>query len=388
VDLGMRWDEGKQRNVRQQLRREGFTRKLDAENALDEEKPGIKLGTAPSLADRRLTVADWADKWLATKADLRPSTLAGYKNTIDLYVKPGIGELPLIGLRADHLDELISMIRSGKLRPKRNRRQPEGKLARSTLAQHFTVISMMLRAAVVRRLIPYSPAEAVELGKPERRPDKAAWGVAEVDNFLALAEQEEPRLAFGYRIALHFGLRRGEIAALRWEDIDSGWLTVEQNLPAVGGLVFGDPKTHAGFRSIPLGIDPGFTVALREHRRGQLAARMAAEDWTDTGLVLAEKDGGVCRPWVLTNRFRELVVQAGLPVIVLHGARRVANSTWAAAGVSDMVRRAWGGWEDQSMEDGTYLKIRPEVHEAAARVVADYKAGNRSSRQAGPVMRM
>lgn len=162
VDLGLKWDEEKGRRVRQQLRREGFTRRIDAENALDEEKPGIRRGDAPSLADRRLTVADWADRWLAIKAGvIRPATLKSYRQTVEAYVKPSLGSVLLPELRADDLDGMLAGMRSGKL-------------ADSSIRQHFTVVSVMLGAAVKRRLIPYSPTAGVELGKAERRPGNSS----------------------------------------------------------------------------------------------------------------------------------------------------------------------------------------------------------------------
>jgi integrase len=378
------WDAEKGCRVRPQVRKEGFDRKLDAQEALEEVVHQVKVGIAPRLADRRLTVAEWADRWLASKASIRPSTLQCYAQTINTYVKPSIGDLPLMALRADHLDEMLALMRSGQLRPKLNRRGKEGKLAAITIRQHFTVVSVMLGAAAKRRLIPYSPTAGVELEKPERR-DKPAWSVQEAETFLALAEREEPRLAIGFRVALSYGLRRGEAAALRWEDLDTGegWLHVRQNLPAVGGLKFGPPKTDAGRRSIPLEIDPGFAAALREHRKRQLADRMAAgPDWTDTGLVLAGEHGELIHPGRLTPGFGALVEQAGLPVITLHGCRRTANSTWAAAGVDLALCNSWGGWFDKSMADGTYLQIRPEVHKAGAKLVAAYRAVNSLSSKA------
>jgi hypothetical protein len=63
------------------------------------------------------------------------------------------------------------------------------------------------------------------------------------------------------------------------------------------------------------------------------------------------------------------------PDVQLHGCRRTANSTWAAAGVDLWARKAWGGWSDGSMENGTYLRLLPEVHKAMAERVAEYRAG-------------
>jgi integrase len=67
---------------------------------------------------------------------------------------------------------------------------------------------------------------------------------------------------------------------------------------------------------------------------------------------------------------------AGLPRLTPHGLRRCANSAWFAADVDRAIRDAWGGWSDDSMADGTYLRIGPEVHKAAAALVAAYRAAN------------
>ena len=171
------------------------------------------------------------------------------------------------------------------------------------------------------------------------------------------------------------GEPRGELAALRWQDIEEDWLHVRQNMVAVGELVPSAPKTKAGRRDIPLAIEPQFGAALREHRKRQLADRLAAgSGWTDTGLILAGPHGELIPPWRLSTRWTELVEVSGLPKIVLHGARKTANSTWAASGVDLAVRSCWGGWSRQGMADGVYLNIRPEVHREAARKVAAYKA--------------
>jgi hypothetical protein len=139
IDLGKTWDAEKGRNVRQQLRREGFARKIDAEHAMQEEQHGVKVGTAPSLADRRLTTAQWCDRWLNSKVNIRPSTRASYGHIVESYIKPGIGHIPLTQLRADHLDDMLAMIRAGWIKPKVARRartasSPAARYGRSSLS--------------------------------------------------------------------------------------------------------------------------------------------------------------------------------------------------------------------------------------------------------------
>jgi integrase len=359
---------------RQQLRREGFDRKLDAEAAMAEEDHGVRVGTAPSLEERRLTTGQWADRWLAGLADIRPSTERGYGIMIRAYIKPAIGHIPLAALRPDHLSEMMTKIRTGEVRPQTSRRRDGGQLSAQSVRQIYSVTQAMLAAAVEQRRIPWSPAVGVRLPKVKRR-DPATWSEEQAATFLAFAEEHEPRLALGYRIALSYGLRRGEIAGLRWCDIDTEGdrLHVRQQTLAVGGeLLLGQPpKTDRGERSIPLSSAPGFAAALREHRKRQLQDRMAAGPaWQETGLVLATEHGGPVPPWVLSDRFTALVKRSGLPAIVLHECRHSANSAWARLGVETLVRQKWMGHSDAKMTDQTYLDITAGDHDRAARLAA------------------
>jgi integrase len=374
----MKWDEEKKRNVRQQLRREGYARKLDAERALNEERPGIDLGTAPSLEDRRLTVAEWADRWLASRAKIRPTTRYAYAHVLDQYVKPGLGRYLLTQVRADHIDQLLGQIRVGKIRPGTNRRGGDGRLAESAVKQIYVITAAMFAGAVKKRLIPFTPCVGIEFAETEDH-EPAVWGPHEVSRFLAFAAGHDPTLAIGFRAALSFGLRRGEAAGLRWADIDqeAGLLHVRQQIVQVGGeLLTGPPKSRAGRRSVPLSLDSEFLAALRDHRKAQLAARMAAQDWTETGLILAMPDGKPVPLWRLSARFRELVTAAGLPPLSLHGARHTANSTWNAAGVPTFERQSWLGHSSPALTDATYLHLRPEQHKRAAAQVAAWQRAN------------
>jgi integrase len=378
LDLPERWDEEKGRHVRQQLRREGFKRQLDAQRALEEEQHGVTVGTAASLADRRLTVSQWADRWLASRAKIRLTTRYAYAHVLSQYVKPGIGHHVLAEVRADHIDAMLGLIRAGKIRPQTNRRGGDGRLAESAVKQIYVITAAMFAGAVKKRIIPHTPCVGIEFAEtPDHEP--AVWGPAEVAAFLAYAEEHEPALAIGFRIALSYGLRRGEIAGLRWQDIDTaaGMLHVRQQLVSAGSeLQAGPPKSRAGLRSVPLSLDSEFPPALREHKKRQLAARMAAQDWTETGLILALPDGGPVPLWRLSARFRELRTAAGLPPLSLHGARHTANSAWNAAGVPTFERQSWLGHSSPAMTDATYLHLRPEQHERAAAQVAAYQRAN------------
>ena len=123
--------------------------------------------------------------------------------------------------------------------------------------------------------------------------------------FLAYAEEHEPRYAVAYRLALKFGMRRGEILALELTDIGYD-IHVRRKAVAVGSqVIVGKPKSRAGDRTIPLDADPDMPAALRRHRKRQAADRLAAgSGWEDTGLLVASGRGGMVEPWRLTHGSR------------------------------------------------------------------------------------
>ena len=379
VDLGKVWDDAKQKRVRQQLRRNGFATRTEAENSLSDELPAIRTGSAPSIADRQLTVGEWAQRWLDSKANLRASSREGYRLLLEGYIVPALGHLPLVQLRADHIDAMLTAIRSGKLKPQTNRRGTDGQVGARTISHVFAVLRAMLNAAVKRRLIPYSPCLGVELETPEEH-EADVWGPEEVDAFLAHVEEREPRYAIAYRLALKFGMRRGEILALEVADVGDD-IRVRRNAVAVGAqVVIGKPKSRAGERTIPLDADPDMPAALKRHRKRQAADRLAAgPDWTEDGLLVTDEHGAMIKPWQLTGRFRELIAEAGLPSIVLHEGRHTANSLWREAGIDGRVRQAWMGHSTLALTERTYNHVRPAAHEAAAKLAAAYWRTNSRS---------
>jgi integrase len=221
-------------------------------------------------------------------------------------------------------------------------------------------------------MLPFNPCVGVELEAPAQRV-ASVWGPAEVDAFLAYAEQHEPRWAIGYRLALKFGMRRGEILAMPLAEVGAD-IRVRANAVQIGSeVVVGAPKSAAGTRSIPVDADPGMAEALRRHRKRQAADRLAAgPDWHESGLLVTDDHGRPAVPWRFTARFRELRTAAGLPAITLHEGRHTANSLWREAGIDGRVRQAWMGHSTLALTEGTYNHVRPAAHDQAAKLAAAY----------------
>nr|WP_053174786.1 site-specific integrase [Nonomuraea sp. SBT364] len=162
------------------------------------------------------------------------------------------------------------------------------------------------------------------------------------------------------------GLRRGELAGLRWVDIslETRELTVVQQLIHVTGqLRVVLPKSAASQRTIALDTE---TIRLR--RRHQQRQHLSGLD--SAGWVFTRADGQPIRPDYLTYRFRRSVAASGLPPVRLHDLRHGAASTALAAHVDLRMVQGELGHASIVLTSDTYTSVLPELHHEAAKATA------------------
>lgn len=159
----------------------------------------------------------------------------------------------------------------------------------------------MLAAGVRDELIERNMATAVRAPAAPQQ-EVQPWSTREAAAFLAAVADHRLHGLFAVRVAL--GLRKGELLALRWQDVDleAGLLHMRQTVQRLprDGLVYGPPKSLRSRRTIPL---PAPSVkALRRHRATQVAEALATgPTWTDSGLVFTSTVGTVLEPRNLTR---------------------------------------------------------------------------------------
>ncbi len=136
-----------------------------------------------------------------------------------------------------------------------------------------------------------------------------------------------------------------------------------------GRPVVGQPKTHAGRRMISL--DAGTVAILSDHRRRQLAERLAAGPaWHDDDLVFCWEDGTPIHPHNPTRWFREFTEELGLPHIRLHGLRHTYATVALKAGVDIKVLSVRLGHASSTITRELYQHVTPEMDEDAATAIA------------------
>jgi integrase len=190
-----------------------------------------------------------------------------------------------------------------------------------------TVLRAALEDAVEEGLMRRSPANKVPMPKyivkQGLQREQAYWSEAEVAQFVAVSD--EHRWGAGFRLCVLYGLRRSELLALRWDDINTDEQTVrvdEGLIEVKGKMVWTEAKSARSRRTIP--IDASTMRRVRQHQAAQLRARMAAESWEDSTLVFTTRTGAPVQPRHFDRVLERLVVRAGVPRLTSHGLRHTA----------------------------------------------------------------
>lgn len=218
-------------------------------------------------------------------------------------------------------------------------------------------------------LIPRNPVDNVK--SPQlRREEIMPLAPAQASLFLQTAAANDDWLEALYVVAIHCGLRQGELLALMWEDIDldTGTLQVRRSLEDSidGHPIFTTPKTSKSRRGIRL--TTGATEALKRHRKRQLEERLrVAGLWQDHGLVFTTKLGTPLNRHNLCQRsFKPLLEQAGLPEIRFHDLRHTCATLLLTGGVHPKIVQELLGHSAIAITLDTYGHVVPGMGDIAA----------------------
>ena len=310
------------------------------------------------------------DKWLeeSERLDLSPTTLRTYRAQVERTIRPRLGKVKLTQLTTKNLDDLYGQMKDEGRSPK-------------TIRNHHAIISSALHQAVRWGWIRENVAEKA---KPPRITMKRvkAPSVEAVRSVIEAAEDRDPRLAPLLMLAALTGMRRGELCALRWTDVDfeRGELDVSRSVVVVpGGLAEKGTKTHR-FRIVALD-DVGMALLLRH--------RANVEDWARQAEVVVPEDAFVFshavdgskpfRPDNVTGFFTRVRDSLGLHDVRLHDLRHFTATQLIGAGVD--VRTVAGrlGHSDPSVTLRVYSHALEERDRAAADVMGRVLAPKKSS---------
>ncbi len=290
----------------------------------------------------------------------------------------------------EEFNSRIAELRASKdpeMRLKARYRRPVGV---TSMYRILTTLRKALNDLIKTGLITFNPAKYVEL-PPANPPKPLVWTDARVERWRETGKVPGRVMVWtpvqtgifldcvlGHRLYALFhliafaGLRRGEACAMHWEDFDekAQELAIRWQLLQLGWETeLSTPKTEDSVAVIAL--DTGTVVVLVEHHVLQRAERRAAgEGWQNIGLAFTELDGRPLHPAQVTDLFKELCVEAGLPPIRLHDLRHGAATLALAAGVDIKVVQAMLRHSSITVTADMYTSVLPDVARAAAEATA------------------
>lgn len=339
-------EDGKQKQYRVKNQEEGvlLLRKLQRD---------IEQNTL--ITGPKQTLKQYLEYWLEEvhKSSVKVSTYVKYRKTINSYIIPVLGHLTLEKLTPQHVKSLY------------NQKQKDG-LAPKTIHSIHGVLHKALDNAVAWSYVARNVCDVV---KPPRLVKKERQSLTMEQAHTLLESVRGQRLELVLTLALVTGMRRGELLALRWADVDmeARTLRVCRTVDYINGFgyVVNEPKTAAGRRMIML---PVFAVEmLKHHRIEQLEARLqAGSSWEDLDLVVTDLNGGFFNPRYLAKTFSKLVAEAGLPHISFHNLRHSAATLLRSMGVDIKLIQEILGHSNFMITADIYSHVLPSQQKEAA----------------------
>ena len=312
----------------------------------------------------KITLADYLlVRWLPTKrTHLKASTASAYERIIRLHIVPYIGRIPLQRIQPDDLDKLYAkLLTDGN----RNGTTGGGLSAKSVRNVHTTLLSALSDATrkglVLRNVATVADPPAVKRSSRSMR----VWTGEQLRTFLSA--MEDSSLYPLYFLAASTRMRRGELAGLRWPDVDlhRARLTVNQQVVSVDyQLIETDLKTDTSRRTIDL--DDRSVAVLRRHRRRQLEQHLATGRRVDEGYVFANPDGAPIHPDLISQTFERAVARLDLPRIRLHDLRHTHATILLRENVHAKVVSERLGHANVAFTMSVYQHVIPGMQAQAA----------------------
>jgi len=323
----------------------GYFTKRSAQAWLDDILVKARRGNLPGMASSDTTFGDACDAWLEWKQgrNLRPSTLADYRKMVDR-IKPAIAER--IGERA-RLDALGSE----DIEAFRDQLMASGASDRTT-NKYLGLLTDIFKWAHRRYGLMDNPVRLVERRPNGRRPNIDVFSKEEVMALVAAATNERDGVI--YLTAAFTGLRRGELLALRWPDIDFANAAIHVRRSLSDGAE-GPPKSGRE-RTVPMMDEVAGALA-------RLAQRDGFSD--DDGLVFCNQAGGHLSGRVVSRDFHAARGRAGLRHLRFHDLRHTFG-THAIRTADSREVMEWMGHQDLRTTL-VYLQYKPK-HGAARRL--------------------
>ena len=332
-----------------------------------------KIKSGYAMDGRKITLKNFAEKWLEeyAKPNLAAGTVVKYTEELHDKILPALGHLKLSTINPSTLNSFYqSMLKDGARKDGK-----AGGYSRATISKTHNVLSSIMRTAVEWEIIERNPCGKVKVPSIPKTADNIKFFTPE-QTAAFLAYTEEPHTwevkahnriddtAKGYTVgqytsqkglslqlqvlfhmAIYTGMRKGELLALKWPDIDfeNNTVHVTKSVSVLKGrVIIKEPKTRTSHRTIT--IPQSLTVKLQKLRISQSEYRLSVgEYWQNEDWIFTQDNGKMMNystPYHALQNTIKWYNQShpeneALPLIPFYGLRHT-SATLLIAGKQDV----------------------------------------------------
>jgi integrase len=341
--------------VRAPRARDGLTRS-QAEAVL---RRAIEASRANTQKSERLDLAEAGRRYLANREaiGLKPGTLSDYESYLRVHLLPFFGPRPFDEIRPDDVEAFIA-----------DKRQ-EGRAVKSIL-NYVGLLNTLFAHGVKRGWCTSNPVRSIDKPRDRRDPEIRFLNQQELEALLD-ATPDDPLGSVErvlYLAAAMTGMRRGELLALRWRDVDWNAGLIRVRRTYTRGQ-FGTPKTRRSVRAVPL-ADRLSRELLPHHERSAYQGEL--------DLVFCHpRSGRVLDPSRMRRRFQDAARCAGLRPVRFHDLRHTFGTRMAAVGAPLRAIQEWLGHSDYRTTS-IYADYAPDLTQGAMWAARAFPARDQS----------
>lgn len=272
-------------------------------------------------------VLDWWDKY--AKPNLSPNTKERYKSLLNLYILPALGHLKLEQIEPKHLVKFYNMLQEDGIR---HDNKPGGLSAR-TITHCYKLLSAILETAIQWQYLTVNPTRRVKPPKIEQK-QLDCYTEEQVIKIMQCLSQEDIQHQAIINLAIATGMRRGELMALEWEDIDWENKTIEisKSVNTINGIRVTKSPKNGKFRTIT--VPDRVLKILKEHKKQKGVARLnLGAEWQGAKTVFTDNLGNPMYPEHISKYWQRFTKRNNLPYIRFHSLRHTSATLLIAQGV-------------------------------------------------------
>lgn len=312
--------------------------------------PDENLNAVQSSIRLRDWMRTWLDEYLPHIAQ---TTRDGYEEKIRNHISPVLGGTPINQLDTTQIQRFI------------NSRIDRG-MAPKSIRALYNNLNASLNKAVQLKILGHNPCTGVVLPKLKRYQSEV-YDAEQIQHLLEIAKQDSISAYAICILGALLGLRRGEMTALRWEQVDFANKKVticENRVQSSKGVIEKAPKSESGIRTIAIGKKA--LDALRYIKDYYDDACRNNPWFRGAGYVLFKDDGQPYRPDCITQLWGRFIQRTDLPYIRLHDLRHTNATLLIANDVSARVVQHRLGHADVSTTLQRYVHVQAAMDEDAA----------------------